>query len=106
VKIEDITAGTPASIVYPHDYRAAVVVKRTPKRVVIARVEVGPVRVIEQGGYGAITEAEGILTEVRPGTEQSYTLRTRKDGSVYGDRADGGRVNFGRSVDRINSMNF
>ncbi len=108
MKIEDVKVGTPASIVYPHDTYAAVVVHRTPKRVKVARVETGPRERVD-GGSGdtpPIVEAKGILDKIAEGTDVTYTLRVRKDGSVYGDNVNGGRVSFGESVTRINYQNW
>jgi len=105
--ISDVKVGTPASIAYPHDTRAAVVVRRSAKRVVIARVPVGPtVRVDGGTDCPPITEAPGIVDQPIEGTERTYTLRTRRDGSVYADRADGSRLTFGVSVDRVNYQNY
>jgi hypothetical protein len=108
MKLSEIVTGTPASIVYPHDSRAAVVVRRTPKRIVIARVETGPtVRV--DGGSGdtpPIVEAVGILDKIVEGSEVTLTLRERKDGSVYAENGNGCRVALGHSVSRTNYQNF
>lgn len=108
MKITEIIAGTPASICYPHDSRAAVVVRRTPKRIVIKRVEVGEnVRV--DGGTGdtpPIVEAQGILDQPIDGTEMTLTLRERADGSVYATNGDGWKVSLGHSVSRTNYQNW
>jgi hypothetical protein len=107
MELSDVKVGTPASVVYPHDLRAAVVVRRTAKRVVIARVPVGPSERVDGGtDCPPITEAQGITDRPIAGTEVTYTLRTRRDGSVYADRADGGRITFGISVDRVNYQNW
>lgn len=108
MQLSEVVAGTPASICYPHDTQAAVVVKRTPKRVIIALVQTGPtVRV--DGGSGdtpPINEAEGILDKIIAGSETSYTLRTRRDGSAYATAGGRQPVSFGRSVSRTDYQNW
>lgn len=108
MKITEIVPGTPASLVYPHDTRALVVLKRTPKRVTLARVEVtDPVRV--DGGSGdtpPIVESWGKLDEPIAGTEFTVTLYERDNGSVYGNNGNGQRVAFGYSTSRTNYQNW
>ena len=108
MNIADVKIGTPASIVYPHDTYAAVVVHRTPKRVKVARVETGPRERVD-GGSGdtpPIVEARGILDKIVEGTAATYTLRSDFPGHLVGTNSNGGRVTFGESVTRINYQNW
>ena len=105
MKIDEIQAGTPASIVYVTDTRAAVVVKRTPKRVTVLPVVTGPVfhenaDDVAVGDFPVVC-AEGILSQPLTDSKlRTYTLREREDGSVYGDSGKWGRLALGSSVTR------
>lgn len=101
MKIADVAAGTPATVIIYTDTQAAVVVKRTPKRVVVALVETDP-STREQAAPGTPDpgwRVEGDLTKIIAGTERTYTLREDKSGKVYANNSDGGRVSLGHSVE-------
>lgn len=108
IKLDEIQIGTPANILYVHDSRAAVVTHRTPRRVTIARVEVGPSyhESPVTGDTPPIVLADGILDKVIPDTERTYTLKQTDEGRVYGDSKQYGRCSFGISRDRTNYQNF
>jgi hypothetical protein len=80
--------GDPATIRYYTDTRAAVVVRVTPKSIVLARVETGPSAPdtrCDAGAYGVLPQrAEGILDQVIEGTEQRFTFRNGRwsNGSI------------------------
>lgn len=99
-----ITEGTPASVVYVTDTRAAVVVHRTPKRVRVALVETGSYyhenpADVAAGDY-PVTLADGILDRPIAGTERTYTLKIDSEGKVYGWSGTHGRLALGHSVTR------
>lgn len=108
IKLDEIQTGTPANILYVHDSRAAVVTRRTPKRVTVARVEVGPSyhESPVSGDTPPIVLADGILDRPIPGTERTYTIRATDDGVLYGYSRQYGRCSFGLSRDRTNYQNF
>jgi len=102
LQLSDIQDGTPATVLYPNDTRAAVVVRRTPKKVYVARVETTNRRResdrLAEGEMPVILE-DGILDQpVGPGL--LYTLKVDGAGRPYAER-DGQRVRFGHSVTRI-----
>ena len=97
-----ITVGTPATILYYTDTRAAVVTKITEKGVWIARVETTNRRResdrLADGEFPVILE-DGVLDQpIGPG--ERYTRRSRADGTEYATRGDL-RAHFGSSVSRI-----
>ena len=100
-----ITAGTPATILLYTDTRAAVVTRRTAKRVWIARVETGAETTeneaeVQMGGC-PVRRADGILDKPLGAGEQ-YTLHVDQDGTPWATRGDRSiRVVFGHSVTRV-----
>jgi hypothetical protein len=100
----EITTGTPATIHYYTDSRAAVVERRTAKRVWIARVETTNARNENENlapGELPVRIADGVLGKpLGPG--EMYTLYTDRDGRPYATRGDKSiRVRFGHSVTRV-----
>lgn len=71
--------GTPATIHYYTDTRAAVVTRVTAKTITLSRVDTGPERpdmACDAGAYGVRPgRADGILDRPIEGTEQRFTYR-------------------------------
>ena|SRR5207237_10328626 len=101
MKIADVTEGTPATVIIYTDTQAAVVVRRTPKRVVVALVETDPTtrEAAAPGTPDPGWRVEGDLTKIIPGTERTYTLKEDSKGNAFGRNADGQRVSLGHSVE-------
>ena len=104
VVAQGIKAGDPATIHFGGWSRysyAAVVVKVTPKTVVLARVETGPEEpdmACDVGVYGSRPMvAHGILDKIIPGTEERYTWSADRKRFVHGSS----RASFGSSVQWI-----
>lgn len=100
----EITIGTPATILYWTDTRAAVVTRRTAKRVWIARVETTNERNERDQlaeGELPVRIADGVLDKpLGPG--EQYTLYTDSAGEQYATRGDKSiRVRFGHSRTRV-----
>lgn len=101
----DITPGTPATIHYYTDSRAAVVTRVTSKRVWIARVETTNERnereIPEGSGELPVRIADGVLDKII-GEPEQYSLYIDRDGRPYATRGDKSiRVRFGHSVTRV-----
>lgn len=100
----EIVAGTPATIVLHTDTRAAVVIRRTEKRVYVARVETGPTyRESENLAAGELPVmlADG-LTDKPLGEGESYSFFPNATGGPVATRGDRSvRVVFGHSRTRI-----
>jgi hypothetical protein len=105
MEITEITAGTPATIHYYTDSRAAVVVKRTATRVYISRVETTNERNERDqlaDGELPVRIADGVLGKLIDVYPQAYTLYVDRDGVPYATRGDKSiRVRFGHSRTRI-----
>lgn len=100
MNIADVKAGTPATVIIYTDTQAAVVVRRTPKRVVVALVETDATtrEPVEPGTPDPGYRIQGILDKIIPGTERTYTLKERS-GKAYGRNAEGQHVSLGHSVE-------
>ena len=100
----NITPGTPATIGYYTDSRAAVVTKVTAKSVWVARVETTNTRHENENlaeGEMPVVLKDGILDKpLGPG--ERFTLYTDGDGKPYATKGDKSiRVRFGHSVTRV-----
>lgn len=106
VTVDEIAAGTPATIHFYTDSSAAVVVRRTAKRVYIAPVETTNERhereIPAGSGELPVTIADGVLDKPLPGAVEIYTLYVDREGKPYATRGDKSiRVRFGYSRRRI-----
>lgn len=101
MKIADVTEGTPATVIIYTDTQAAVVVRRTPKRVVVALVETDAAtrEPVEPGTPDPGYRIQGILDKIIPGTERTYTLKEDSKGNAFGRNGEGQRVSLGHSVE-------
>jgi hypothetical protein len=100
----NITPGTPATIGYYTDSRAAVVTKVTAKSVWVARVETTNERNESDNlaaGEMPVRLADGVLDKPL-GAGERFTLYIDRDGKPYATRGDKSiRVRFGHSVTRV-----
>jgi len=101
VKIADVAPGTPATIVIYQDTRAAVVVRRTPKRVIVALVELDEStrKHVAPGTPDPGHTVKGDLTKIIEGSERTYTLKEDSTGKAYATSGDYGRLSLGHSVE-------
>jgi hypothetical protein len=101
----DPKPGDPASILFYSDTRAAVIVRVTPKSIVVARVETGPSRLdmaSDSGAYGVRpTLEDGILDRPIAGSEERFTWNPRTGSYRRGSI----RLVLGHSVTRVDHRN-
>lgn len=105
MKTDEITAGTPATIIYFTDTRAAVVVRRTAKRVYISRVQTTNERNEQHQlaeGELPVRISDGVLDKLIDVYPEAYTLYVDRDGEAYATKGDKSiRVRFGHSRTRV-----